>query len=123
MKANWLKAYFQEQQRARPVNQEQVHAGRVLLALAFVLLGSIGCATTNLSDVVTGPNFVPQNVHRLNRHLPPTVRRLAVLPMTGAQSTAKSDAGVEMLYPVLLDEVSKTKKFEVIAVPAEILRK
>jgi hypothetical protein len=86
------------------------------------VLGGLGCAAPNFSDTAVGPNFVPKNVYRSNAQLPGNVRRLAVLPMTSAQSDARSDAGLEVLYPALLDEVSKTKKFEVIAVPSELLR-
>ena len=115
MKDNWLTAHCRGNESPRSAKSELVRAGQVVLSIAFILLGSSGCATPNFSDSVIGSNFVPQNVHRLYRQLPPDVRRLAVLPMTSAQTTARSDAGVEVLYPVLLDEVNKTRKFEVIS--------
>jgi hypothetical protein len=120
--AHRLDAGFAKQEAPTLANLDRVRAARGVLALAIVLLESMGCATPNFSDIVIGPNFVPQNVHRLHWQLPPDVRRLAVLPLTGTQTTVGSDAGLELLYPVLLDEVNKTKKFEVIAVTSEQLR-
>src|SRR5262245_51466320 len=98
---------------------KRVSAMRFVQALAIIAVGIAGCATPSLSDIVVGSDFVPQNVHRSNSHLPSDVRRVAVLPMTSAQTS--SDIGVELLFPVLLDELTKTKKFEVIPVTSEQL--
>src|SRR5687768_5760689 len=106
------------QMRVSPPTVAPVRFG-FMLTLALVMLGIVGCAT---SDFVSGSNFVPSNVHVSNRQLPPGVRRVAILPMTSAGDKAVSAAGLELLHPILLDEMTKTKKFEVIPVLSEQLR-
>ncbi len=93
--------------------------GRLLLALILWLFFS-GCATERfsdaLSDGVVGPSYQPKNVHRESPVLPAGLRRVAVLPLARAREDALLQAGQETLQPVLYEELSRAKAFEVIFV-------
>lgn len=91
-----------------------------------VLAGSValwsGCRTVQLVDPVVGSNYVPDNVHHFNGRLASQVRRVAVLPLTCDGRRGEVEAGRETLEPVLLKELGKTKRFELITVSPDQLR-
>jgi hypothetical protein len=71
---------------------------------------------------VLAPCYHPDNTFAYLRYLPPTLRRVAVLPLVSENSRGDLPEGCEALSPVLLDELNKTKKFEVVSISAEELR-
>lgn len=96
---------------------------RLQLALAMVLLG--GChILPPLPNTVRdmGPRYHPTNIYRRPAGLPPEVRRVAVLPVTIAESTAFLKAGTDALEPLVYSELEKAKRFEVYQVFPDDLR-
>jgi hypothetical protein len=67
--------------------------------------------------------YKPSNIYSRSPVLNPEVKRVAVLPMTGLQSTEAFQAGVESLQPLLDNELDKAKRFELIVVTPEELRR
>lgn len=102
----------------RPTQFCRPAAALLLLALA----ATCGCANLRLHDPVTGLSYSPQNVYRALDQLPVHVRRVAVLPMTAAGPGSDLEAGCDILTPVVLEELGRTRKFEVVAVTPERLR-
>src|ERR1043166_3488177 len=89
------------------------------LALLSILLGS-GCAKVH-SDTTAMGDFAASNVYRSANRLPTYLRRVTVLPLTPAVSDWISDAGVEALQPVLLQEIIRHNHFEATFLsPAEL---
>ncbi|MFO1511608.1 MAG: hypothetical protein U1F83_01630 [Verrucomicrobiota bacterium] len=94
---------------------------RLTLCLATLCLAS-GCKLTQITDPITGPGYTPKNVYVSLRQLPVHVRRVAVLPATCLGDHSEVDAGLELLEPVITDELGRTRKFELVRVPPEKLR-
>lgn len=100
------------------MRRSRIAAGLIWLGLG--LLG-VGCQSTKvaLMDPILGPSYQPGNVFLVRSNLPPTFRRVAVLPLiTGRNRSAEA----EMLEPVLLAELAKAKRFELVTVRPEDLR-
>src|SRR2546428_1823056 len=93
-----------------------------LLATGLSFLCCTACKIPPINDIVLGPTYTPQNIYRLTLRLSPEVRRVAVLPMTTEQSSANSDAGLEVLFPILLAELTRVGEFEVVPVSSSELR-
>lgn len=93
-----------------------------LLTIATLVSLVCGCRTVRLTDPVTGPNYRPENVYRLQKSLPVTIRRVAVLPTTGNLSQSDLTAGLEVMNPIITDELAKLHRFELVVVSPEQLR-
>jgi hypothetical protein len=90
-----------------------------LSAYSLVLLLALtGCYT---QKTAVGPVYHPSNVFRLGDTLPSSLRRVAVLPLTGEEGP-DAHAGSQTLEPVLHTELLKTGKFELIVVSPDALR-
>jgi hypothetical protein len=63
------------------------------------------------------------NVYRAANRLPAAVRRVAVLPLAVSGGSGEMDFGRENLQPVLLAELRKTCRFELIPVAIEDLKR
>jgi hypothetical protein len=94
---------------------------RVLLAASWPILLT-GCATPQFLSDLSTPSYAPSNVHRDQSFLPTYVRRVAVLPLTTLTDEASMDFGRDSLWPVLLEELGRSRQFELVAVPPEELR-
>lgn len=92
------------------------------LALLTILGALTGCKTMSLSDPVTGPGYEPQNVYRAWSQFPVGIRRVAVLPATCDAAQSDLQSGRETLEKVIVEELGKTKKLEVVTVSPEQLR-
>ena len=94
-----------------------------LLAFACAAVLAIGCETLEdaLSPAVTGPFHTPSNFHLAKQKLPDTIRRVAVLPITHAPGNAAAKAGLETSEAVLLDELPKAARFEIVRITREKL--
>lgn len=91
-------------------NRRLVRAGGWLAA--GILFGS----------VLQAADLRPDNVFAYPPKLSQNLQRVALLPLTAESQAADLPEGCENLQPVLLDELTRTKKFEVVAVNPEILR-
>ncbi len=93
---------------------------RLALLAACALLA--GCATQARNLGVLAPEYRPENVFSYPRNLPIGLQRVAVLPLACQELDANLPEGCTALNPVLLAELAKLKKFEVVAVNRENLR-
>ena len=85
-------------------------------ALALLIGGMLfgGCAEVQESPL--GPRYHPANVSSHVNLLAPSLKRVAVLPLAGLNSTFDMQAGVETLEPILVTELQKRNRFEVVPV-------
>jgi hypothetical protein len=93
-------------------------------ACLLVLLA--GCATCPWLAERTAPSYHPSNVYREQALLPHTIKRVAVLPLTIPNSefgtrNSELEFGRETLWPVLLDELGRSRQFELVSVSPEEL--
>ncbi len=96
-------------------------AGR-LIGL-FALGGALAsCETTPLHTTIFQRDFRPDNVFVYPPKLSLDFQRVAVLPLTAANANGDLADGCEALTPVLWEQLVKSKRFEVVTVPAERLR-
>jgi len=92
------------------------------LSIAFFLgLLLTGCDTARSPLPRMGPRYTPSNIYLKSPVLDPRIRRVAVLPMTPIVPTEALQAGVEGCQPLLQAELQKTKRFEVVVVPQQLL--
>ena len=90
------------------------------LFAVFVILAV--CAALTGGAIAFGQDSKSQNVFSASPVLPKDLKRVVVLPLTGEKSRADLSSGCEMLEPILLAELVKTKKFEVVPAGSEMLR-
>jgi len=81
-----------------------------------------GCTTTSFLGQATTPSHKPSNVYRAEANLPPTLRRVAVLPLTTLTDDSAMDFGRDALWPVLMGELGRARQFELVAVSPDELR-
>ncbi len=92
--------------------------GRLLLLALTLAAGLVGgCATR-----IGGTAVKASNVYTGGDTLPTELRRVAVLPLTVTGSPAHRDQVREGLEPILLTELAKTERFELVPVQPERLR-
>jgi hypothetical protein len=96
-------------------------AGWAVASLAFCILLS-GCAANMPCDLPIGASYHPANTFVLSSTLPPTIKRVAVLPLVSDDQCEDLTAGREALEPVLLAELAKTRRFEITRPSADCLR-
>jgi hypothetical protein len=90
---------------------------------AVMLCGLLaGCAVGTPKDLVRFKHYEPQNVFVDGAALPKNIRRVVVLPLVCDERDMNLDQGRAKLEPVLLSELVKTKKFEVVASDEAILK-
>ncbi len=68
-----------------------------------------------------GSDIKSDNIYVSASNLPPTLRRVAVLPLAHEESQQELTSGCEMFEQVLQSELIKTKRFEVVSVGAREL--
>ena len=106
----------------------------ILGLLLSVVLGTLtqsaqasGCFVTRwIKSKIEKPvarSYTPSNVYRSMESLPADLRRVAVLPLTALGSGSDLQAGQQSLQPVLIQELTKAQRFEIVAVSAEKLRR
>lgn len=93
------------------------------LAAIFLSLSSAGCRTKALTDPIIGPNHQVSNVFRKEPMLPPTLRRVAVLPMSYPEDIPSLVAGKDALEPLFRSELGKTARFETLPVDSADLKR
>jgi hypothetical protein len=88
---------------------------------AFLLLLS-GCQTRR-PHLPFEAHYQPSNIYSKAPVLDPEVKRVALLPMASLLPTETFQAGVDSLQPLLRAELEKSKRFEVIVITPEQLRR
>lgn len=68
-----------------------------------------------------GPGYTPANVYRDQEKFTESFKRVALLPVTLAESGLVAEAGAETLAPILQAELGKARRFEFAPVTAEQL--
>jgi hypothetical protein len=82
-----------------------------------------GCHTiATPSDLVRGKGYRPQNIYAESPALPKNIRRVVVLPLVCDESDTVMNDGRATLEPVLVSELIKTKKFEVVTSDGAFLK-
>jgi hypothetical protein len=81
-----------------------------------------GCAGTRLDRQAMTPSYEPANVYREEPHLPSSIRRIAILPLTSATETADLTFGLESMKPVIHGAFASSRQFEMVLVSGEELR-
>ena len=82
-----------------------------------------GCATPEKHSSQSKSAGRPQNVFLDTKVLPASLRRVAVLPLACEESAAALSDSCDTLRPGLMEELLRTRKFEVVSVNPEILRR
>ncbi len=80
-----------------------------------------GCATSPFGGQAMVPSYKPSNVYREEVFLPSSIKRVAVLPLTTLTDEASIESGREALGPILLDELGRSRQFELVAVTPDEL--
>lgn len=102
-----------------------LHCRRIVRMGAWLVacLLLAGCATTKQQASQPKPAGPPENVFVSAPVLPPSLQRVAVLPLASEEPGSALSENCGTLQPILLDELTRTKKFEVVSVSPEILRR
>lgn len=99
------------------------HAAALVIFLSALLVWETGCASSLRTKlVVPGPIYVPTNVFRAGEKLPASLKRVAILPMSPAGSGTELAQAPATLEPLLLRELGKSARFEVIPLTATVLK-
>lgn len=80
-----------------------------------------GCCTDPQWAVT--PGYRPSNFFQEADRLPKEIKRVAVLPLTVSAADSEMDFGRSSLWPVLVEEVGKMRRFEIVTVLPEELRR
>ncbi|HEX4120124.1 MAG TPA: hypothetical protein VH619_05875 [Verrucomicrobiae bacterium] len=89
------------------------------LALALFL----PACNTKIPHITPEVRYKPTNIYRRYAVLDSNIKRVALLPMTPLLPTEAYQAGIDSLQPLLHAELEKSKRFEVIVVTSEQLRR
>jgi hypothetical protein len=96
---------------------------RVLYLAALIPALVAGCSVLPASTRrALTPPYEPTNVSVRQPTLPPTIRRVAVLPLPQSREDSNQAAGASLLQPVLIAELAKRNLFEIIPVSPEAVR-
>ena len=92
--------------------------------MALILLAGVGCRglQREREDLFVGKPYQPENVYRQAPRLPEDCRRIAVLPLVCDPAQPDALAARDLLEPILLEEIGKTRRFEVMVVSPDKLR-
>ena len=82
-----------------------------------------GCSTLDVASPSLQSAYRPDNVYSFERRLPVEMRRVAVMPLTCDDQQTALVSGRDALGSVLIAELMKTRKFEVVTVRPDDLRR
>lgn len=99
-------------------NLSSSHFALLTISLMFVS----GCAISPFLAQSSTPSYLPSNTYREEATLPSHIKRIAVLPLTTLVNDASAEFGRDALWPVLMDELGRTRLFELVHVSADELR-
>jgi hypothetical protein len=99
----------------------QIRISRLLLLLGALALA--GCATPGSWPVGWAPSseYKLHNVYRPTQHVPPHIRRVAVLPISAEPGDWQADHGRGELQSLLLSEMGRAQRFELVFASPELL--
>jgi hypothetical protein len=66
--------------------------------------------------------YKPANIYLREATLPPSLRRVAILPVPRSREDANQAAGAQLLEPIFIAEISKRNLFEVVRIPPESMQ-
>jgi hypothetical protein len=93
------------------------------VSAAILICGLLaGCAVGTPEDLVRFKRYDPQNVYVSGVALPKNIRRVVVLPLACDDNDINLNEGRAQLEPVLVSELIKTKKFEVVSSDSAFLK-
>ena len=98
----------------------RLSCGALLMASLPLLL--TGCTTSPFLSDLSTPSYAPSNVYRDEALLPAYIKRVAVLPLTTLTDESSMEFGRESLGFVLLNELGRSRQFELVTVPPDELR-
>jgi hypothetical protein len=110
----------------RTAPNRRLPAAFLLAALAGLALVASGCSAFRFpGQEHLVASYRPDNVHIAEPSIPPEIRRVALLPLAEPDDTESAQLGFgrQTLFPILADEIGRSRRFEVIQVPAEQLRR
>jgi hypothetical protein len=81
-----------------------------------------GCAAPVNQMLSPTPDFRTENVFRYSAALPANIKRVTVLPLACDNQRSDLRDGCETLDPILLGEVIRAKKFEVVSASPDLVR-
>lgn len=109
---------------AAPAETGGVRRRVASLGLAIATIAAFaGCAAPLRSAGFDNRQYRPNNVCAAARVLPATVKRVVVLPLACDSRPADLADGCDALDPVLRSELVRTKRFEVVPICADDLRR
>lgn len=86
-------------------------------ALGTLVWALAGCTMLREEGIISsGPAYQPTNVHVADGTLPQSLKRVVVLPLVVSEGTSQPDHVRSSLEPVLVDELIKSGRFEVVRV-------
>jgi hypothetical protein len=92
------------------------------LILVAAALALTGCATSAPWPVAcSSAEYKVHNVYRPTQHIPVHIRRVAVLPISAEPGDWQAYHGRDELQSVLLKEMGKAQRFELVAASPELL--
>jgi hypothetical protein len=118
----WLGKMNRPPATSSAIKLEHRCADRILrtvwsLALAAATALLAGCETSGFKAVMLGSPYKPNNIFIAAPQLPGDLKRVAVLPLTCGGRRTDLAEGRDALGPVLIAELIKAKKLEVVPVP------
>lgn len=90
------------------------------LVVGLAAMGG-GCQSTHATRRAAAKPYEPSNVFRSAPQLPPTLQKVAVLPLAWSGADTALVAGGRAVEPILLAELRKRQAFAVVAVTREQL--
>jgi hypothetical protein len=93
-----------------------------IIGITMICALLAGCAVGTPRDLVRFKHYQPQNVFVDGSALPKNIRRVVVLPLVCDEKDINLDQGRDQLEPVLVSELVKTKKFEIVSSDSAFLK-
>jgi hypothetical protein len=90
----------------------------------FPALLAAGCVSHSFDIAhVADVRYRPSNVYLKSKTLDPQLKRVALLPVTTVASTETFIAGAQLLQPFVAAELEKTRRFDLVLISPEQLRR
>ena len=99
--------------------------GRCVALTCLIVLAVLffaGCSRTPFLAQAMTPSYRPSNVFQEEPFLPANIRRIAVLPMSSLTEDADTAFGCDALSPILMSELNRVRKFELVVVSTDEMR-
>lgn len=94
----------------------------VAWAAVLLTMATGGCAKRSMFAQALTPSYEPSNVFREDAVLPEQIRRVALLPVSVASDDGDMAFGRGTLEPIVLAEIARVRRFEVVPVTPDELR-